>query len=106
MAASSNSPLRAEAEETYHYRTARGVRTYIRQPGELLHPVRESESALQTIRAALGSHFYAAQYQQQPMLPDGNLINASAGSPLPEPPSAFDLVFQSWDTASKAGMEF
>jgi hypothetical protein len=50
------------------------VRSYTRKAGELLHPSRESEASLAQIEAALGSYFFSAQYQQEPMLPDGNIV--------------------------------
>jgi predicted phage terminase large subunit-like protein len=94
---------KADTDETYVYRTPGGLTTYSRKAGELLHAARESEETLAQTRAALGNYFYAAQYQQDPVLPDGNLINLKWFPRYAEPPKKFDFVFQSWDTASKAG---
>lgn len=94
---------RAETDETYIYQTLRGPRVYTRKAGELLHPARESEASLEQIRGALGTYFFSAQYQQEPMLPDGNLVNIRWFPRYAERPSTFDRIFQSWDTASSAG---
>lgn len=94
---------KAEQEEVYVYQTPRGPRVYTRKPGELLHPARESEASLEEIRSALGAYFYSAQYQQEPMLPDGNLINIRWFPRYSEVPPKFDRIFQSWDTASTVG---
>jgi predicted phage terminase large subunit-like protein len=94
---------KAETDETFTYRTPQGTKAYHRKAGELLHPARESEATLEQIRAALGNYLYTAQYQQEPVLPDGNLINLRWFPRYAEPPKTFDFVFQSWDTASKAG---
>jgi predicted phage terminase large subunit-like protein len=92
-----------DVDETFEYDTPRGPRTYRRKAGELLHPAREPEASLEQIRTALGSYFFSAQYQQRPMLPDGNLIQIRWFARYSEKPSTFDHIFQSWDTASKAG---
>lgn len=93
----------ADADETYEYSTLRGQKAYRRNQGELLHGAREPVESLTQIRAALGSYFFQAQYQQNPMLPDGNLVNVAWFQRYTEPPETFDHVVQSWDTASKAG---
>ena len=93
---------KAEDEEVYVYNTPRGPRVYVRKAGELLHPARESETLLAQTQAALGAYFYSAQYQQQPALPDGNLVNLKWFPRYAEPPEKFDRKFQSWDTASSA----
>jgi predicted phage terminase large subunit-like protein len=94
---------RAEADEVYVYDTPAGPRSYTRKAGELLHPARESEASLDQIRAALGTYFFSAQYLQEPMLPDGNLLNIRWFPRYTELPLKFDRIFQSWDTASTAG---
>jgi predicted phage terminase large subunit-like protein len=94
---------RAEVDETFVYWTPRGVRSYTRKAGELLHPNRESDASLAQIEAALGSYFFSAQYQQEPMLPDGNIVKLNWFPRYDVRPEKFDRVMQSWDTASKAG---
>jgi hypothetical protein len=45
-----------------------------RRPGEALHPAREPLVVLQGIRRALGSYDFSAQYQQEPLPLDGELL--------------------------------
>jgi phage terminase large subunit-like protein len=59
---------------------------------------------LERIKADMGSYAFAAQYLQDPTPLDGGMIKWSwfkfdAMAPAPQPD---DLLFQSWDTASKA----
>lgn len=48
--------------------------TYTRRPGELLHPERESEQQLDGAKANPGSFKFSAQYQQDPLPIEGNLV--------------------------------
>jgi predicted phage terminase large subunit-like protein len=50
---------------------------YHRPAGQLLQPDRDSMEALEEIRRQVGSRVFAAQYQQNPSPPDGNLIKAA-----------------------------
>ena len=84
-------------EERYHFRKV----------GDLLHPEREPQSVLDYMRAELGSDIFAAQYQQNPVPPGGNMIKrhwVRRYDNLPARTSSTQ-VLQSWDTASKAGGE-
>src|SRR5712672_2317346 len=47
---------------------------YHRPVGQLLQPDRDSMEALEEIKRDVGSRVFAAQYQQNPTPPDGNLI--------------------------------
>ena len=49
-------------------------RYHYRKVGELLHPEREPAWALENLKRTMGSIDFAAQYQQQPVPPGGNLI--------------------------------
>ena len=49
-------------------------RLHHRKVGELLHPEREPRSVLEEFKRSMGSAEFAAQFQQEPMLPGGNLI--------------------------------
>jgi predicted phage terminase large subunit-like protein len=76
-------------------------RCYRRQQGEVLHAEWESLEDLKRQRAQMGSDYWAAQYQQQPIPPGGALIKREkirrfAGVLTPVPGS---YVLQSWDTA-------
>jgi hypothetical protein len=93
-----NMPAFALEEETIEL--GRG-RTHVRRSGDILHPERESQEALEAIKAAVGSLLFSAQYQQQPVPVEGNLIRRSwfpAYDDLPAGPWETRIV-QSWDVA-------
>jgi predicted phage terminase large subunit-like protein len=73
---------------------------YDRAAEEVLHPDREPREVLDATRRALGSLTFSAQYLQDPIPPGGNVIKRSWLRFYDEPPSEFDRVIASWDTAS------
>lgn len=73
-----------------------------RRPGGLLHPVREDRVALDQIRAEVGSLRFSAQYQQQPVPPEGNLVKREWFRPYHTGRSDGRVV-QSWDVACATG---
>jgi len=78
-----------------------------RLKGALLHPEREDQAILDELKINIGSEAFEAQYQQQPVPPGGNMFKRdwlSYYDLLPEITDE-DTVFQSWDTASKTGLE-
>jgi hypothetical protein len=84
------------SEDQFHHRSA----------GELLQPGRDSLQMLEELKRQLGSHVFAAQYQQNPSPPDGNMIKAAwlaryDGSP---DRSKFRRVVLACDPAGKAGI--
>jgi predicted phage terminase large subunit-like protein len=93
-----NMPAIALEEETIEL--GRGG-THLRRSGDILHPERESREALEAIKAEVGSLLFSAQYQQQPVPVEGNLIRRSwfpAYDALPAGPWGTRIV-QSWDVA-------
>ena len=76
---------------------------YCRHAGELLHPEREPQEALDGIKTTLGSYNFSAQYQQEPTPPGGTLIKWDWFGRYCETPQRQrgDQIVQSWDTASK-----
>jgi predicted phage terminase large subunit-like protein len=93
-----NLPAIAEEEMIVSLSTTRRHR---RRVGDLLHPARESQVALEELKAAMGSMEFAAQYQQAPVPIGGNLIKRSwfklyDPAPVPQPS---DRLIVSWDTA-------
>jgi predicted phage terminase large subunit-like protein len=80
-------------------------RSHRRRLGEELHPEREPRSVLEELRRSMGSLDFAAQYQQEPVPPGGNLIKWSWFTPYDEPPNLQrgDQIIVSWDTAMSAG---
>jgi phage terminase large subunit-like protein len=63
-------------------------------------------AVLESLRAQLRADIFAAQYQQQPVAPGGVMIKRDwvrRYDQLPTPPSR--QIIQSWDIASKEGVE-
>jgi predicted phage terminase large subunit-like protein len=94
----------AVATEAEDYMIADGE-VYHRPAGELLQPDRDSSEAIEETKCNVGSRIFAAQYQQNPTPPDGNMIKASW---LPRyqsfpPRKKFRSVVLSCDPAGKAG---
>ena len=80
-------------------------RYFIRKEGDLLHAERENLQVLKNLRAAMGPDLFAAQYQQNPTPPGGNMIKRHwirRYEKLP-PRTSSTRVMQSYDTASKEG---
>ena len=81
-----------------------GGRLYRRKEAEVLHPARQSREILEAIRAEIGSAAFAAQYLQDPLPAEGNVVKAEWLRTYS--PSDLDhgsgQVVQSWDTAIKA----
>lgn len=78
-------------------------RFYRRKVGELLHPEREPQSVLDDLRRSIGSYNFAAQYQQQPIPPEGEIVKWEWFQTYEVLPAGLGYIVQSWDTASKAG---
>ncbi|MEN8129637.1 MAG: phage terminase large subunit [Pseudomonadota bacterium] len=78
-------------------------RQFSRHTGDVLHPERESLRVHENIRSNIGSFNFEAQYQQQPVPVEGNLIKWSWFSTYETLPTREDTdqVIQSWDTATK-----
>jgi predicted phage terminase large subunit-like protein len=76
-----------------------------RRRGSLLHPEREPREVLDEMRARLGEANFQAQYQQNPMPAEGNLIKRQWVRRYKElpPRTSATYVIQSYDTASKEG---
>jgi predicted phage terminase large subunit-like protein len=78
-------------------------RYHTRQIGDLLHPAREARDVLDDIKTAMGSATFAAQYQQAPVPPGGNMIDWGwFGWYEPNNHRDFEEIVISWDTAMKA----
>jgi predicted phage terminase large subunit-like protein len=78
---------------------------YTRRVGELLHPDRESQAAIDAMKRAMGSATFAAQYQQSPVPPGGNMIDWAWFNwydPDRISKIKFEKIVISWDTATKA----
>ena len=76
-------------------------RVHRRKPGDLLHADREAQSVLDEAKSEMGSMAFAAQYQQQPVTEDGNLVKWAWFRFYDEAPQRMtgDKIIISWDTA-------
>lgn len=97
------SAIPAIAPEDQTYQTGHGPHeVYRRRAGEVIDPQREDSAVLDQVRRTLGSMNFAAQYQQDPVPPDGNAIRREWLRFYDVTPQ-LDLVVASWDTASTLG---
>jgi predicted phage terminase large subunit-like protein len=78
---------------------------YHRPAGQLLQPERDSAEAMEELKCEIGSRVFAAQYQQNPTPPDGNMIKAAWLGRYDAAPDrkSFQRVVLSCDPAGKAG---
>lgn len=74
--------------------------TYLRRAGDLLDPKREDQAALEMLRRELGPAVFSAQYQQNPVALEGNLVRIDrfARYDGTMERASFRKVVQSWDT--------
>ncbi len=97
-------PAIAEAEEDIQIGKDEFHR---RKAGEALHPEREPVEVLKALQHEIGSYNFAAQYQQDPVSPDGGMIKPEwiryyDPALLPPLKSGGEMI-HSWDTAAKPG---
>lgn len=78
-------------------------RVHARKTGDILHPSREPYAALMAVKQGVGSINFEAQYQQNPVPAEGNMIRAEWLRVYDHLPDHGEVV-QSWDTASKDGI--
>lgn len=76
-----------------------------RRVGDLLDPIREDHATLAQRRRSMTSQTFSAQYQQEPVPDDGEIVKWSWFKRYTAQLSVEtgDRYVQSWDTASKAG---
>lgn len=79
-------------------------RWHHRGVGDLLNPERENQDILDQLRRELGPAVFAAQYQQDPIAPEGNLVRLEWFGTYSEAPPRHEFlkIYQSWDTAMTA----
>lgn len=79
-------------------------RWHERSVGDLLNPERENHEVLDQLRRDLGPAVFAAQYQQDPVAPEGNLLRWEWFGTYDELPERHEFlkVVQSWDTGMSA----
>jgi len=95
-------PAIAEVETT-HLLLGKSA-PHIRRAGTVIDPDREDHETLAQLQRDLGSLVFSAQYQQEPLPREGNLVRTAwfkTYSP-DELDRNFDAIVASWDTASAA----
>lgn len=75
---------------------------HIRRTGDLLHPARESQAVLDALKADMGSLKFSAQYQQEPIPAEGNLVKRAWLRTYDQLPEGGGY-FLSWDIAGTIG---
>ena len=96
----------AIATEAQDYALSDGE-VYHRPAGELLQPDRDRPEAIEEIKLSVGSRIFAAQYQQNPTPPEGNMIKAAwlrRYDSIP-PRKKFRSMILSCDPAGKTGIK-
>jgi predicted phage terminase large subunit-like protein len=80
-------------------------RYHMRRPGDALHESREPLEVLEQIKAEIRGLKFSAQYQQQPVPLEGNLVRREWFKPYDAlPPRAYNTrLVQSWDVAATTG---
>lgn len=96
-----NLPAIAEREEDVPIGLGRVHRRVV---GDLLNPAREDAASLERTRREMGPAVFSAQYQQNPVVPEGNAIRMEWFKRYTDMPDryAFTKVVQSWDTGMSA----
>jgi predicted phage terminase large subunit-like protein len=96
-------PAIAEEPQTFSWKTLLGQFQKHRAIGDVLHPEREPLEQLEMLRRSLGEYNFACQYQQNPTPLDGGMVKEDWFKRYREYelPDKFELIIQSWDTASK-----
>jgi len=98
-------PVIATDDTDYQISNFFGARTFHRREGDVLQPALLSPERLEELRQSMTEYNFSAQYQQNPTPRGGNMIKTEwleyyeAG----KEPGKFNRIFQSWDTANKAG---
>lgn len=81
-----------------------GSRYVIRQAGTALHEAREPLTVLERIKGQIGSRLFEAQYQQDPVPAEGNILKVDwihyGRPPTDRVP---DRIVHAWDMAGKGG---
>ncbi len=95
-----NLPAIAETEQRFDLADGRHI---IRPAGSVLHAQREPMAILENLRTMIGLYNFSAQYQQEPVPEEGNLVKWAWFQKYDRPPGLEpgDRIVQSWDTANK-----
>lgn len=78
------------------------LRFHHRRTGDVLDPAREPPGVLQRLKGEMGTHEFSAQYQQNPLPADGDVIKVGWFGTYHDVPDTGETVF-SIDSAYKTG---
>jgi predicted phage terminase large subunit-like protein len=78
-------------------------RTHTREVGAVLQPEREDFTQLMQTKRSMGTYNFSAQYQQDPIPPEGNIFKREWFQYYDVLPEKFDRILQSWDTGMQIG---
>lgn len=84
-----------------------GERIHLFREGDILHPAREPAEVLNALQREMGRYAFSAQYLQQPVPVEGNLVQWDwflRYETLPVPHQK-GMITQSWDTALGMGRQ-
>lgn len=95
-----NLPAISESEQIFDLADGQHI---IRPAGSVLHEQREPMAVLESLRSMIGAYNFSAQYQQEPVPEEGNLVKWPWFQMYDRPPGLEpgDWIVQSWDTANK-----
>jgi predicted phage terminase large subunit-like protein len=93
----------AEEDKSYKIRNPYQTYWFHRKEGDILQPSRTSRHVLQSLRESMTEYNFAAQFQQNPQPPGGNIVKRQwlQFYTPEEKPTSFGTILQSWDTAVK-----
>ncbi|MGE3987446.1 phage terminase large subunit [Pseudorhodoplanes sp.] len=91
----------AEEDESYEIRNPYRTSRLLRKEGDILQPALTPRPVLEALRKAMTPYHFAAQYQQNPQPPAGNIVKREwlKFYAPEEKPDNFGTILQSWDTA-------
>jgi len=98
-----NLPAIAEKDEEWKFPTSNKVATL--QAGQLLWPLRLTQSFLDSQRVGMGSWAYNGQYQQRPAPLEGGIVKRAWVRFYRQLPEHFDFIVQSWDCTFSGGSD-
>lgn len=93
----------AEEDKSYEIRNPYQTTRFRRNEGDILQPSLTPRPVLEALRKAMTPYHFAAQYQQNPQPPSGNIVKREwlKFYTPEEKPDDFGTILQSWDTAVK-----
>jgi predicted phage terminase large subunit-like protein len=96
-------PAIAEEDEACKIRNPYQTGLLHRKEGDILQPALTPRPVLEALRKAMTPYHFAAQYQQNPQPPSGNIVKREwlKFYTPDEMPDEFGTILQSWDTAVK-----